>query len=129
MEKVMKNKRLAKILKCYLEGVVFKAGLNGEDATVEEAAMGVEAFLLVASHGEDGFAHDFYVTGIGGKNESYNASKEAVCSALVHLLCLLGSEADIKGDKKASDVAWKMLHMVGTIDKRTSNVLTKVDNR
>lgn len=125
MEKVTRNKRIAKILKCYMEGVVLKAGLNSEDATGEEAAMGIEAFLLLASHGEDGFAHDFYVTGIGG----YNASKEAVCSALVHLLCLLGSEADIKGDKKASDVAWKMLHMVGSIDKRTSNVLTEVDNR
>lgn len=120
----MNNVRLAKILKIYIDKFIFKSGLARKDVPLEEYMMGSEAFLLLLSHGRDGFAHDFYVSsGDLSEDESYNASKATVCSAIVHLLCLMGEEAAAKGDKGVDGAAWKMLETLAKVDTRTARTL------
>lgn len=120
----MDNVRLAKILKIYIDKFIFKSGLAREGVPLEEYMMGNEAFLLLLSHGRDGFAHDFYIHGGDlGEDESYNVSKATVCSAIIHLLCLMGEEAERKGDKGVDDVAWKMMKTLAKVDPRTARTL------
>ena len=123
----MDNVRLAKILKIYIDKFIFKSGLAREGVPLEEYMMGNEAFLLLLSHGRDGFAHDFYIHGGDlSEDESYNVSKATVCSAIIHLLCLMGEEAERKGDKVVDDVAWKMMKTLAKVDPRTARTLERL---
>lgn len=123
----MDNVRLAKILKIYIDKFIFKSGLAREGVPLEEYMMGNEAFLLLLSHGRDGFAHDFYIHGGDlSEDESYNVSKATVCSAIIHLLCLMGEEAERKGDKGVDDVAWKMMETLAKVDPRTARTLERL---
>lgn len=82
--------------------------------------------MVLLSHGRDGFAYEFYTsTDTRGEEESYALSRVTACMAIINLLCLIGDEAERKGDKATAKAALKVLKAMAEFDPRLAAIINK----